>query len=186
MIKTRIPALAVLLWLAAGTGFAQNGDRAEALYDLVENGRLDPNLFDRTLQLDIMVTVLQSDERPAWNVKSSKVTIPGRSIAIKLLGENLRVEVVFTPYQRENGIWDLVAQGQVWYSEAPQKATRYLTTLESIPVSMGEKVLFFPLGFSEQQTFTLQLEVEIFPFRDLLDQYASKRSSNKANSSHSN
>ncbi len=186
MIKPRIPAVAVLLLLAAGAGFAQNGDLAQALYDLVENGRLDPSLLDRTLQLDIVVTVLQSDERPAWNIKSSKVTIPGRSIAIKLLGENLRVEVVFTPYQRESGVWDLVAQGQVWYSEAPQKTTRYLTTLESIPVSLGEKVLFFPLGFSEQQTFTLQLEIEIFPFRDLLDQYASERNSTKADSTHFN
>jgi hypothetical protein len=59
----------------------------------------------------------------------------------------------------------------VWFSEAPDSKTTYLTTIQSIPVSWGEKVLFFPLGFSsefaEVSTFNIQLEVEIYPYRDL-------------------
>jgi hypothetical protein len=64
-----------------------------------------------------------------------------------------------------------VAQGQVWFSDAPDANTTYLTTIQSIPVSWGEKVLFFPLGFSkeiaETSIFNIQLEVEIHPYRDL-------------------
>ena len=106
-----------------------------------------------------------------WNSQSKKVTLPGRSVALRLVGDNIRIDVVFTPYQQENGNLLLVAQGQVWFSEAANTKTKYLTTIQSIPVSWGEKVLFFPLGFSQKfantPTFNIQLEVEIFPYREL-------------------
>ena len=69
----------------------------------------------------------------------------------------------------------LIAQGQVWLSEAPEHTTKYLTTIQSIPVTWGEKVLFFPLGvspgFAEQKTFAIQLEVEILPYNDLRERH---------------
>ena len=94
----------------------------------------------------------------------------------RLVGENIRIDVVFTPYQEEDGNLLLVAQGQVWYSEVSEVSkvkTRYLTSIQSLPVSLGEKVLFFPLGVSNEEagtkTLNIQLEVEIFPYRELLD-----------------
>jgi hypothetical protein len=129
------------------------------------------SLIDKALQLQITARVLPSDQQPVWNSQSKKVTIPGRSVAVRLVGENIRIDVVFTPYQEESGTLLLVAQGQVWFSKAPNAKTTYLTTIQSIPVSWGEKVLFFPLGFSkdfgDKATFNIQLEVEIYPYRDL-------------------
>jgi hypothetical protein len=129
------------------------------------------SLIDEALQLQITAKVLPPDQQPVWNSQSKKVTIPGRSVAVRLVGENIRIDVVFTPYEEEGGTLLLVAQGQVWFTEAPDSKTTYLTTIQSIPVSWGEKVLFFPLGFSrelaEASTFNIQLEVEIYPYRDL-------------------
>lgn len=129
------------------------------------------SLIDKALQLQITAKVLPPNEQPVWNSQSKKVTIPGRSVAVRLVGDNIRIDVVFTPYQEESGDLLLVAQGQVWFSEAANAKTKYLTTIQSIPVSWGEKVLFFPLGFSREfantQTFNIQLEVEIFPYREL-------------------
>jgi hypothetical protein len=129
------------------------------------------SLIDEALQLQITAKVLPPDQQPVWNSQSKKVTIPGRSVAVRLVGDNIRIDVVFTPYQEEGGNLLLVAQGQVWFSEAPNAKTTYLTTIQSIPVSWGEKVLFFPLGFSSElsktSTFNIQLEVEIYPYRDL-------------------
>ena len=129
------------------------------------------SLIDEALQLQITAKVLPPDQQPVWNSQSKKVTIPGRSVAVRLVGDNIRIDVVFTPYQEEGGTLLLVAQGQVWFSEAPNTKTTYLTTIQSIPVSWGEKVLFFPLGFSSElsktSTFNIQLEVEIYPYRDL-------------------
>jgi len=128
-------------------------------------------LIDEALQLQITAKVLPPDQQPVWNSQSKKLTIPGRSVAVRLVGDNIRIDVVFTPYQEESGTLLLVAQGQVWFSEAPDAKTTYLTTIQSIPVSWGEKVLFFPLGFSsefaEASTFNIQIEVEIYPYRDL-------------------
>ena len=129
------------------------------------------SLIDEALQLQITAKVLPPDQQPVWNSQSKKVTIPGRSVAIRLVGDNIRIDVVFTPYQEEGGTLLLVAQGQVWFSEATDTKTTYLTTIQSIPVSWGEKVLFFPLGFSSElskaSTFNIQLEVEIYPYREL-------------------
>ena len=129
------------------------------------------SLIDRALQLNITAKVLPSGETPEWNSASSKLTIPGRSVAVRLVGDKLHIDVVFTPYQEPSGDLVLVAQGQVWMAGA--KETRYFTTFKSVPVDVGEKVLFFPLGFSpnvnRENTFTLQIEVEIFPYRKLLE-----------------
>jgi hypothetical protein len=129
------------------------------------------SLIDQALQLNITAKVLPPGETPVWNSAGSKVTLPGRAVAVRLVGEKLHIDVVFTPYEEENGELLLVAQGQIWMAGAQE--TRYFTTFKSVPVDIGEKVLFFPLGLSprvqQADSFTLQIEVEIYPYRKLLE-----------------
>ena len=108
-------------------------------------------------------------ETPVWNAESTKLTIPGRSIRVRLEGENVRIYLICTPYLQENGEVLLLAQGQVWLSEPADKEARYYSTFYSIPVSYGEKVLYFPLGLSEAQArkkhyFNIELEIKIVPY----------------------
>ena len=160
----------VLLVILFALGLVSVGAQDNGLERFFEDEDLE-SLIDEALQLQITAKVLPPDQQPVWNSQSKKVTIPGRSVAVRLVGDNIRIDVVFTPYQEEGGNLLLVAQGQVWFSEAPNTKTTYLTTIQSIPVSWGEKVLFFPLGFSSElsntSTFNIQLEVEIYPYRDL-------------------
>jgi hypothetical protein len=160
----------VLLVILFALGLVSVGAQDNGLERFFEDEDLE-SLIDEALQLQITAKVLPPDQQPVWNSQSKKVTIPGRSVAVRLVGDNIRIDVVFTPYQEEGGTLLLVAQGQVWFSEAPNTKTTYLTTIQSIPVSWGEKVLFFPLGFSSElsntSTFNIQLEVEIYPYRDL-------------------
>ena len=161
----------VLLVILFALGLVSVGAQDNGLERFFEDEDLE-SLIDEALQLQITAKVLPPDQQAVWNSQSKKVTIPGRSVAVRLVGDNLRIDVIFTPYQEESGNLLLVAQGQVWFSEAPDAKTTYLTTIQSIPVSWGEKVLFFPLGFSSEiakvPTFNIQLEVEIYPYRDLL------------------
>lgn len=167
VLRSRL--LVALLGLAAlGPGlWAQGTD----LQHLFEDESLQ-SLIDKALQLNITAKVLPPGHEPGWNSASRKVTIPGRSVAVRLVGDNIRVEAVFTPYQEESGSILLLAQGQVWFSDLDGERTRYLTTFQSIPVSWGEKVLFFPLGVSpklgDQKTFSIRLEVEVLPYKELL------------------
>jgi len=164
----RLRLALLVLPLVIGVASAQELD----FQDLINDPTFEA-LIDQALQLNITARVLPPGQNTVWNSESRKVTLPGRSVAVRLVGQNIRIDVVFTPYQEEGGTVLLVAQGQVWLSEAPEHKTRYLTTIQSIPVGWGEKVLFFPLGLSseldEQQTFAIQLEVEIRPYRELRD-----------------
>lgn len=167
-MNRRTPRFFFLLMMLAAFQAEAQGSELERIF---QDQNLQ-SLIDSALQLNITARVLPSDEQPVWNSASREITFPGRSVAVRLLGENIRIDAVFTPYQQEDGELLLVAQGQIWFSEAAE--TKYLTTFQSIPVSLGEKVLFFPLGFSEQfaekSTFTLQIEVEIYPYRELLSE----------------
>jgi hypothetical protein len=160
----------ILVVLLLALGLVSLGAQDNDLERFFKDEDLD-SLIDEALQLQITAKVLPPDQQPVWNSQSKKLTIPGRSVAVRLVGDNIRIDVVFTPYQEESGTLLLVAQGQVWFSEAPNAKTTYLTTIQSIPVSWGEKILFFPLGFSSEftdaSTFNIQLEVEIYPYRDL-------------------
>ncbi len=130
------------LSLAQARAQSQDMDLRDAVHELLSNA----------LQINISARVLPSDEKPVWNVESSKLTIPGRSVKIRLDGDNVRIYLICTPYVRDNGTVLLLAQGQVWLSEPPDKEVKYFSTFYSIPVSFGEKVLFFPLGLSDKMT----------------------------------
>lgn len=162
MVK-RISVL-ILLFMAVFRGNAQEIELEEALRPIL----------DKALQLNIIATVLPTGAEQEWNMQSSKLTIPGRSIAVKLLGENIRIFVVLTPYWQENGKLLLVAQGEVLLSEIAESEVKYLSTVKSIPISLGEKVLFFPLGVSKRlpKSFNIQLEIEILSYKDLLEKSA--------------
>lgn len=162
MVK-RISVL-ILLVMAIFRGNAQELELEEALRPIL----------DKALQLNIIARVLPLGAEQEWKMQSSKLTIPGRSIAVKLLGENIRIFVVLTPYWQENGKLLLVAQGEVLLSEMAESEVKYLSAVKSIPISLGEKVLFFPLGVSQElrKSFNIQLEIEILSYKDLLEKSA--------------
>jgi len=164
MVKRIRITVLILLVTTVLRGNAQEIELEEALRPIL----------DKALQLNIIATVLPSGTEQEWNMQSSKLTIPGRSIAVKLLGENIRIFVVLTPYWQENGKLLLVAQGEVLLSEMAESEVKYLSTVKSIPISLGEKVLFFPLGVSQElpKSFNIQLEIEILSYKDLLEKSA--------------
>ena len=64
----------------------------------------------------------------------------------RIEGDNVRIYLICTPYVEDNGEVLLLSQGQVWLTEPPENEAKYFNTFSSIPVSFGEKVLYFPLG----------------------------------------
>ena len=153
-------------WVAATTGAAvavaalpAYGQQA----DLEEGLRY---LLDNALEIRIGMYVDGGDRRVVWGLEQAEVTIPGRAVAVHLAGENLRVEALFTPYVDGNGDITLVAQGQVWLSDAVDEGVRCAATYRSVLIGIGEKLMFFPLGVAEQlaDEVTLRLDVEIAPF----------------------
>ncbi|GEM_PF-679276 len=124
--------------------------------------------MEPSLTILIAARVSGAGEAAVWNAESSETTIPGRGIGVRLVGSNVVVVAQFTPYIQTKDSLILVAQGQVWISTPLQEEIKYLTTLKSIPVSLGEKVLFFPLGVKRvekksEYMYDIELEIKILP-----------------------
>jgi len=123
-------------------------------------------LMDEALRINIVVRILPSDDASNFNVEKSRLTIPGRPVALQFIGDNVIINAILTPYLKQDGKLILVAQGQVWFSEPKaDKPVRYLSSFKSLPISLGEKILFFPLGVPQDLTqgnvFSIALEIEI-------------------------
>jgi hypothetical protein len=164
MNKKRLIAFSLLVLSFAGIhaqtqGQTQDMNLSDALKQLLDNA----------LQVNISATVLPAGANPVWSVESSKLTIPGRSVKVRLDGENVQIYLTCTPYTQDNGDILLVAQGQVWFTKPPDGELKILNTFQSIPVTFGEKVLFFPLGVpksaKENKYFNIELEIQIVPYR---------------------
>jgi hypothetical protein len=135
----------------------------------------DPSLqqlLSKFLILSINARVLppdQQDDTPIWNAESSRLTLPGRAIKLRLDGDNVHIYLVCTPYMQADGEVLLLAQGQVWFVQPTDNENRYFSTYYAIPVSYGESVLFLPLGLSDAEAqqknfFNIEVEITIRPY----------------------
>jgi hypothetical protein len=124
-----------------------------------------PGLKDKAIVIEITARILENDSEEVWNSKSSKVTIPGKSVSIKLVGSNIVVVAQFTPYLRRDGRNILVAQGQIWV-DIPHKGMRYQTTMQTIPIMFGEEVYFFPLGSSNPNGSVIEILLRVHPYKE--------------------
>lgn len=161
MVARRAALAPLLLALAALSAHSEDKqlDPSEALQSLLSNA----------LEVTIAARALPSDQKPIWNVESTKLTLPGRSIRVRMDGENVRIYLVCTPYVQDNGEVLLLAQGQVWFATPTDNEIKYSSTFSSIPVSFGEKVLYFPLGISDAEArqkgvVNIEVEIKIVPY----------------------
>jgi hypothetical protein len=127
-------------------------------------------ILDEALQINITAHLLPPNQKGSVNFEKSKLTIPGRPVAVRIKGGNILINATLTPYQDQTGKLILVAQGQIWYTEADTESrVQYHSSLKSIPVSLGERVFFFPLGraddISAVDSFNIVLEIEINSFK---------------------
>lgn len=110
------------------------------------------------LSVNISARVVDAgQDQPVWNMEVSRVTVSGRSVTVRLDGSNIVVIAEFTPYWDDNDQLVLVAQGQTWLSDKPQGEPSYRTTFTSLPIRLGESVLFLPLGTTEVPLDTARL-----------------------------
>lgn len=128
-------------------------------------------LLSNALQINISARVFPPDQQPVWNVEKTKLTLPGRAVDVSLEGDNVRIYLVCTPYTRQNtGDVLLLAQGQVWLTQPPDPELKYYATVYSIPVSYGQKVVYYPLGVpgevKDPQILNIEMEIQVVPYKE--------------------
>jgi hypothetical protein len=110
----------------------------------VQGQELMPGLREQAVVINIIARI-EENSQEVWNAASSKVTIPGKPVSIRLVGGNVVMAIQFTPYLQDKDQNLLVAQGQIWLV-VPNEGISYKTTMQTIPLKFGEQIYFFPLG----------------------------------------
>lgn len=134
---------------------------AQELDDSVElllEGAFTVNITARIVDQDLNETV--------WNMDLTRITVAGKAVEVRLEGSNIVVEAEFTPYQNAEEELILIAEGRTWVSAATGDDVQYRTSFTSLPIRLGEPVLFLPLGESHVPVDTdrfgrLNIELEV-------------------------
>ena len=159
MMRAR-PIIGLLLFFA-GTSVA-----AVELDDILQA------LLDQALTLRITARVVEGDQETIQSYELTRVTISGRAVRLRLEGGNITVIAEFTPYEEDGGIL-LVAEGQILLRTADEEEVQYVTSLRSVPLAIGERAVFYPLGKStfdmdlesdQSGALNIELEVEVVPY----------------------
>jgi hypothetical protein len=154
--------------LAAAPLVAQNGDQVDSLDDALRK------LTDKAMGVHITARITRGAEQTVWDMDVTRVTISGRAVTLRLDGSNVTVVAKFTPYRDSDDSVILVAQGQTWISQdGDEEQVDYQTAFKSMPIKLGEPVIFLPLGNDEltmdveteqSATFNIELEVTVVPY----------------------
>ena len=139
--------------------FPLSGDEdLQELLDLIQ---------DNAFKINIHARVIENSQVSVWNMEVSRLTISGKTVNVKLTADNIIVIAHITPYIEADEQITLIAQGQVYLSKPGEKNVQYMSTVKSLPVSLGDSVLFYPLGISEKEKkgqFTIELEIQVLPY----------------------
>ena len=121
-----------------------------------------PGFRERAVVIRVVSRIIEQNQKVIWDSENTSITMPGRPVGLQLVSSDLVVVVQFTPFLRPNGQHTLVAQGQIWIS-TPGEGISFQTTMQTIPLELGEVVYFFPLGSMKSQEdahIEIQLVVE--------------------------
>ena len=150
-------AMLFLVFLIAVPGSSQAQD--PSIDDLTDS--IDAFL-DGALRVHINARIVDSEVNEAvWTMDLTRVTIGGRSVRVRLDGANIVVVADFTPYWESDEELLLLAQGQTWViDESGQGDTTYRTSFTTLPIRLGEPIVFFPLGTAVETGIEADLDTD--------------------------
>lgn len=130
------------------------------------------SVIDRSFKVDLFARVTDKDENVLWSMESTTLTMAGRPVPVKLEISNVTIQGNLIPVIRKENNLFLMVQGEIWIRKQ-QDNVEYYNTLNTVPISSGEPVYFFPLGKSENSdewTYILEIEITITKYRELLQE----------------
>lgn len=155
---------------------AHNGWKGLVLAGLIAGGCIGPLLAQETaladrepllealkeqaLQVDLSARQVDAEQKVLWSRDASWVTVPGRSVSLRLEGTTTLIVVQLTPYRRSEAI-QLLVQTQVWVRDSIKNSFRNYTHINNLSVVSGEKILYYPLGKRREGSVDGAPEIEM-------------------------
>lgn len=153
----------LLLAITATTGAIEIDDILQAI-------------LDQAFTVSIIARVTENGRETVHTYELTQVTISGRAVRLRLEGGNLTIVAEITPVAAEDDSILLIAEGQIWLTAPQNEVIQYRTSLRSIPIELGETVVFYPLGRSNfdvedadgsettEGRLNIELEIQIEPY----------------------
>jgi len=148
----------IIILLGGVSVAAQEPEVPEALQDLL----------DGVLQLHISARIVDENASDAvWTMDVTRITVSGRAVSVRLDGTNITVLADFTPYWEDEESLILLVQGQTWvYDGTDETEPEYRTSFTTLPIRLGEPIVFLPLGSGQIPLDTerfgrLNIELEV-------------------------
>ncbi|MCL2481604.1 MAG: hypothetical protein FWF38_07825 [Spirochaetaceae bacterium] len=118
----------------------------------------------RNYLINFCLRIFDQEENPLVNSSWSRVTRSGQAVFVNLKANNLNIAVLFVPYFLNENTIMLLSKSKVILKYVNYSGGRYYSTVDSIPLKLGEKALFFPLGLLNDKVENISscvLEIEV-------------------------
>jgi len=131
-------------------------------------------LRQEALLVEISAIIRSEDDVTLWMTEVREITVFGKQVQVRISGQNITVAADFTPYTPNEAAEQimLLAQGQTWVRSQDTDDVKYQSALRTMPISLGEPVLFYPLGVDLTDSglgrAVLELQVTIHSLADVL------------------
>ncbi|MCL2793550.1 MAG: hypothetical protein FWD87_10740 [Spirochaetaceae bacterium] len=114
--------------------------------------------------INFYLRISDHEDNDLVNSSWSRVARSGQSVALNLRANNLNIAVIFVPYFVDENSIMLVAKSRIIITHANYSGGKYYSVVDSIPLRLGEKALFFPLGLLQERIENISscvLEIEV-------------------------
>lgn len=132
-------------------------------------------LRQEALLVEINAVIRNKDDETLWTTEIREITVFGKQVQVRISGQNITIAADFTPYTQDRQQVMLLAQGQTWVRVQNSDQLRYQSALRTMPITLGEPILFFPLGVDSNDSSEagfgsaiLELEVTVHSLADVL------------------
>ena len=125
---------------------------------------------ERFYQIKINLKILDDVKKELVNSDWNLATLSGKAVSINLRGNNLVIKADMTPYYSDKNSILLLIQANVKLKPSDSEVSKFYSTVNSLPIKLGEKALFFPLGLLDEKMENISscvLEIEVQPYDNI-------------------
>ncbi|HWR10416.1 MAG TPA: hypothetical protein VN445_01205 [Rectinemataceae bacterium] len=96
----------------------------------------------------------------AWGETLARSLPFAAPLDLRLVGKNVVVLIQIVPVALRAAIIDLIVQGLVWV-KMPDDSLSFKTTVQSLSLSLGSRLYFYPLGFDAKDGAPIAVEIRV-------------------------
>lgn len=97
---------------------------------------------------------------PEWSLPLRKTTVSGSPVEVRMMGPDLVALVLIVPFETGAAFLTLNVQAQVWH-RLPDGSLSYKSTIQTLELPIGERLMFFPLGIDARGEAPISLEIGV-------------------------